>query len=600
LTEFALAEAVKLTHSRSGFIAFLSQDNTTAAMHIWPAPPVPPPLSQPVNSVAPWRKVIQQRAPLVVNAGEPVTLPPETPASALPVSRYVCVPVFDGDHIVALAGVDNKPDAYDDADVRQLALLMQGMWRLIQRRRTEEEIRRHRDHLEDLVAERTAELKQINERLIREVETRKRAEEMLVQQAQELQRQAELLQLTHDAILVRSLEDRIFFWNRGAEELFGWKQAEALGKEARELLRTQFPAPREQTVQKLMESGRWDGELIQTTQQGQQLVVDSRWALLRDYQGRPSGILEINTDISERKQAEEAVRRERDKAQTYLDVVGVMLLVLTPDGKVALINKQGCRLLGYSEAEVVGRNWFDLVIPDVTRESVRSVFQTAMRGGQDLPEHFENVVVTKAGEERLISWHNIPLRDDQGRTQGTISSGEDVTDQRRADRRLKDTATALARSNRELEQFAYVASHDLREPLRMVASYVQLLQRRYKGKLDADADQFIGFIVDGARRMQALIDDLLQYARIVTRGKTPQPVDINRVLEIAISNLQIAIEEAGASVEIQEQLPTIHGDDTQMTQLFQNLVSNAVKFRRPAAPPGSRSPPPGAARNGNS
>ncbi|MCY1073696.1 PAS domain-containing sensor histidine kinase [Archangium lansingense] len=148
----------------------------------------------------------------------------------------------------------------------------------------------------------------------------------------------------------------------------------------------------------------------------------------------------------------------------------------------------------------------------------------------------------------------------------------------KAQAELAQRAQELSRSNADLEQFAYVASHDLQEPLRMVASYVQLLSRRYKGKLDADADEFIRYAVDGATRMQALINDLLAFSRVGTRGKELVPVPLERSVERALSHLRLALQESGAEVKV-EPLPWVMGDETQLAQLLQNLVGNAVKFR---------------------
>jgi signal transduction histidine kinase len=160
----------------------------------------------------------------------------------------------------------------------------------------------------------------------------------------------------------------------------------------------------------------------------------------------------------------------------------------------------------------------------------------------------------------------------------------EVTERKRAEEALARQAQELARSNAELEQFAYVASHDLQEPLRMVKSYLQLIERRYEGQLDEDADDFIAFAVDGAERMQALINDLLQYSRVTTHGKPFAPTDCSAVLDHALANLKVAIEESGALVT-HDELPTVLADDMQLTQLLQNLIGNAIKFHKPDTPP---------------
>ncbi|MFA5110317.1 MAG: ATP-binding protein [Desulfobaccales bacterium] len=154
----------------------------------------------------------------------------------------------------------------------------------------------------------------------------------------------------------------------------------------------------------------------------------------------------------------------------------------------------------------------------------------------------------------------------------------ELDERRRAEQRLAKYAEDLTRSNQELEQFAYVTSHDLQEPLRMVASFTQLLARRYQGRLDQDADEFIGFAVEGATRMQNLLNDLLAYSRVGTRGKPFVPIDCNTVFKQARDNLAKAVEESGALIFL-DPLPVVRGDEVQLIQLFQNLVANAIKFR---------------------
>jgi len=146
-----------------------------------------------------------------------------------------------------------------------------------------------------------------------------------------------------------------------------------------------------------------------------------------------------------------------------------------------------------------------------------------------------------------------------------------------------ETQAALQRSNTEFEQLAYVASHDMQEPLRKIASYLQLLSQRYQGQLDADADEFIGYAVDGAKRMQALINDLLAFSRVGTKAKPIAPTDCNVIVRTALADLQFAIEDSGARVDVDD-LPMVMGDATQLSQLFRNLLSNAIKFHRDEPP----------------
>ena len=159
----------------------------------------------------------------------------------------------------------------------------------------------------------------------------------------------------------------------------------------------------------------------------------------------------------------------------------------------------------------------------------------------------------------------------------------EVENRKQTARVLSEQTEALERSNRDLQQFAHVASHDLQEPLRMVSSYVKLLERRYKGRLDADADDFIGFAVDGAARMQRMIQDLLSYSRVETLGRAPSRTDAQEVFLQVVANLRVAIEECGARIT-HDPLPVVEADPTQLSQLFQNLIANAIKFRREIPP----------------
>jgi PAS domain S-box-containing protein len=196
--------------------------------------------------------------------------------------------------------------------------------------------------------------------------------------------------------------------------------------------------------------------------------------------------------------------------------------------------------------------------------------------------NFEFDFVYNDNKIRHMMGNATPLYDENGNPRGSVSAFIDVTKSKDAEIRMGELLKELGRSNKDLEQFAYVTSHDLKEPLRMVSSFTQLLEKRYKGKLDQDADEFIKFIVDGTERMQHLLDDLLEYARI-TEVKEYEKVSLNEVVEESINNLKMAIEESSAIITI-DTLPSIDANRTLMVQLFQNLIANAIKFQSEKTP----------------
>ena len=196
--------------------------------------------------------------------------------------------------------------------------------------------------------------------------------------------------------------------------------------------------------------------------------------------------------------------------------------------------------------------------------------------------NFEFDFVYNDNKIRHMMGNATPLYDENGKPRGSVSAFIDVTKSKDAEIKMGELVKELGRSNKDLEQFAYVTSHDLKEPLRMVSSFTQLLEKRYKGKLDQDADEFIKFIVDGTERMQHLLDDLLEYARI-TEVKEYEKVSLNEVVEESINNLKMAIEESSAIITI-DTLPSIDANRTLMVQLFQNLIANAIKFQSEKTP----------------
>jgi PAS domain S-box-containing protein len=319
--------------------------------------------------------------------------------------------------------------------------------------------------------------------------------------------------------------------------------------------------------------------------------------------GTPEGAVLILEEVSER-------RFLRDSEALYASLLETLPLNVFRkdlDGRFTYVNKAFCRMLGLPPARILGQTDHDL-FPESMANQYRSDDHDLLAKGEvfeKIEEHQQaacgspcrcgrriaqaSTGVTESGTKYL---HVLlaPVYDAEGRLAGTQGAYWDVTPRVLAERQAEAAATALreanaelARSNADLEQFAYAASHDLQEPLRMVASFTQLLQRRYEDRLDAEANEFIGYAVDGATRMQRLISDLLTYSRVTTRGQRLAQVPARALFDRAVRNLQAAIAEKGAQVTCGP-LPAIWCDATQLTQVFQNLLGNGIKFCRDRPP----------------
>lgn len=287
-------------------------------------------------------------------------------------------------------------------------------------------------------------------------------------------------------------------------------------------------------------------------------------------------VLASVVDISERKRSEERLRLVVEAAPSGM-------IMVAESGKIVLVNSQVERLFDYSREELVGQS-IERLVPSGLRDKhpeLRAGFfadpkARAMGVGRDL--YGERKDGTRVPVEIGLN----PLMTEGERF--VLASIVDITERKHAEEVLQEKLLELQRSNEDLQQFAYVCSHDLQEPLRVISNYTQLLAKRYTGRvLDESANEFIEFTVDATKRMQELINDLLLYSRVQTRGQEFADTDCSLVAELAIANLKISIEESGAKLHC-DQLPTVKGDSSQLLQLFQNLISNAIKFRSEKPP----------------
>ena len=285
--------------------------------------------------------------------------------------------------------------------------------------------------------------------------------------------------------------------------------------------------------------------------------------------------------ISRMEEAEEARRKaehSESKFRRLLESVPEAMVITDEQGMIVLTNRQTERLFGYTGEDLVGKP-VEILVPDRLHASYLRQRPKHPANSQARPQRDGRELRGRRrdGTEVPLEISLSPLETQEGAS--TLAIIQDITGRKRAEESRARYTEELARSNAELQEFAYVVSHDLQEPLRMVSSYVQLLAKRYRGKLDADATDFIAYAVDGAHRMKQLINDLLAYSRVRTHGKALKPVESEKALKQALANLELAIRERKAAVT-HDPLPGVMADGTQLVQLFQNLVGNALKFCR--------------------
>ena len=298
---------------------------------------------------------------------------------------------------------------------------------------------------------------------------------------------------------------------------------------------------------------------------------------LAEWVEREFNLLQVQTEL---KWAKEQQRRGEEHFRLLIENAQEIVLVLEADGVMRYKSPSIERVLGYRTQDLLRKSLFEFVSAyDLPK--VLTMFNEAIRQS-GTTQSIEFRCRHKDGSWRTLqAWLKNLLQDRV--VEGVIVNLRDITQLKQAEEAVKKTADDLARSNQELEQFAYAASHDLQEPLRKIASYTQLLQQRYQGKFDAEADKFIGYIVDGAYRMQALIRDLLMYSRAGRGELTLEPTDMESVLAQALSNLETALQ-TNKAVVTHDPLPMIMASPSQLTQVLQNLVGNAIKYHGDAPP----------------
>ncbi|MEO8701548.1 MAG: PAS domain S-box protein [Kofleriaceae bacterium] len=389
-------------------------------------------------------------------------------------------------------------------------------------------------------------------------------------------------------LLVDSVDDYAIFaldphgavmtWNVGAERIKGYASEEIIGENfSRFFTPDDLAMGRPQQILDLVASaGRHEEQGMRVRKDGSQFLAHLTFTALRDSSGVLRGFAEFSHDIS----------KSEDSALRYLGLLEAApdaMVVVNEVGNIVLVNMQAEKQFGFRRDELLGQS-VTRIIPHgfaerLVADALRSI-EDALR--QQIGTGVELVGHRKNGSEFPIEIMLSPHRGLDGVL--VTAAIRDITTRKKAEAHLQAeaalrvTVEELRRSNLELEQFAYIASHDLQEPLRMIASYTQLLSKRYTGKLDAQADEFIAFAVDGAKRMQLLIRDLLEYSRVGTTRDGLSTTSSEDALGHALANLHDAIED-GKAIVTHDALPSVYAQPTQLVQLLQNLIGNGIKYQ---------------------
>ena len=371
----------------------------------------------------------------------------------------------------------------------------------------------------------------------------------------------------NDPVFAKNENHQWVFLNDAACEFWGYRKEDLIGKTDYDIFPKEEADVYWDKDDHVFKTGRTDLNEEKQTIDGKLHTIATMKSLYRDPHTGERFVVGTIRDITEQKKAEEALRNEKNRAQRYLDIAGVMLVALSKDGTVNLINKKGCEILGYGEDEIIGKNWFDNFIPEEIRTNVREVFNRLMQGDQEPPKYYENPVLTKSGARRMVAWHNTILTDEHGNITGTLSSGEDTTEHKRLEEQLFQSQKMEA-----VGRLAGGIAHDFNNLLTAIIGYSDIIIK------DRDLKQkhrsYIEEIKKSAERAATLTQQLLAFSR--KQILQPKVLNLNVLMRNMNDMLQRMIgEDIAFEMVLSTEIGMIKADPGKIEQVVINLAVNA-------------------------
>ena len=388
---------------------------------------------------------------------------------------------------------------------------------------------------------------------------------------------AAIVEWSDDAIISKDLTGTIRSWNRGAQRIFGYTPEEAIGKHISMLGAPDRLEDFANILARITRGERVEHYLTKRkTKDGRILWISLTVSPIRDASGVIVGASKIARDVTQERHFFEVQERLAAIVESSEDAI----ISKDLNGIIQTWNRGAERIFGYKPEEVIGKHVSMLAAPERVDE-IPTILARIARG--ERVDHYQTLRKTKDGRILSVSLTVSPVRDASGNIVAASKIARDVTQQVRNEEALRAANEALSRSIADLEQFAYSASHDLQEPLRMVGLYAEMLQKKFGDRLDGTAGTYIGHIIAGALRMQQLLGDLRAFTRASWQDNEPPPVQANEALRSALANLEAAIESSGATIA-QDELPQVCMREFHLEQLFMNLIGNAIRYRGEAPP----------------